>query len=455
VAASAVAATTVAIYPLRGIAPAVSAGVVYLVAVLLLSTYWGLWLGLITALASAATFNFFHIAPTGRLAIADPQHWVAVGTYLIAALIAATVADLARSRATEAERRRQEADVAADMARVLLGGETLHEALPIASALLAERFELPGAEIVLGDPDLDASRVGLPLDLGPGLNGALILPAGVSEPVRVRLRDRALPALGALLSAALERDALQEEVVEAAALRRSDVMKTALLRAVSHDLRSPLTAIIAAGDAVRLQTMDAGERDELGAIIVGEAGRLARLVEQLLDLSRLQAGVAPPRRDWCSIEEVVASAVDHLDASQPGVPVQIQIDRDLPFVRADAAQLERVFVNLFENARRYSGTHPVKVRARVVADRVVIRVIDRGPGIVPAELPHIFEPFRQARDGPEHTGSGLGLAIVRGFVEANDGRVRVESQPGQGSVFAIEFPLESQHVRHAAHSETT
>jgi len=440
-AAGAIAGTTLLIYPLRDVAPAVSAGVVYLVAVLLVSTYWGLWLGLLTAVAGAAAFNFFHIPLTGRFTIDDPENWVALAVFLVTAVMASTVADLARSRAAEAQRRRQEAALAAEMARILLSGANLHDALPVASARLADQLGLPGAEIVLGDDD-----AGLALDLGHGRRGSLRLPATATDRTARRLRGHVVPSLAALLSAALDRDALQAEVVETAALRRSDVIKTALLRAVSHDLRTPLTAIIAAGDAVRSPTMEAGERDELGSLIVDEAGRLSRLVEQLLDLSRLQAGAAEPRRDWCSIEEVVRAAADHLDAREPGVPVEIRVDRDLPFVQADAAQLERVFVNLLENARRYSGAHPVKVRARVVSGRVSIRVVDRGPGIAAADLPHIFEPFRQAGNGRAHTGSGLGLAIVRGFVEANAGRVWAESLPGQGTVFGIELPLAEQSL---------
>jgi two-component system sensor histidine kinase KdpD len=430
VAAAAVAGTTLVVYVLREVAPTVSSGVVYLLGVLLVSTYWGRWLGLATAVASALAFSFFHLTPTGRLTVADPENWVVLGVYLATAAVVSTVADLARSRAHEAERRREEADLAADMARLLLGGASLETALPTASRCLAEALDLPGAEIVLGAAP---GRPAVPLDLGGGRSGALLLPAG-ADPARVR--ERVAPALEALLRAALDRDALQAEVVETAALRRSDVLKTALLRAVSHDLRSPLTAIIAAGDAVRSPHLPPADRDELGALVVDEAGRLSRLVEKLLDLSRLQSGAAPPRRDWCSIEEVVRVAADTV-----GGDVELSLDRELPLVQADAAQLERVFVNLLENAARHSGGRPVEVRAREVGGRMRVRVIDRGPGIAAAELERIFEPFHRGPAADGAHGSGLGLAIVRGFVEANGGRVWAESQPGHGSVFSIELPL--------------
>jgi two-component system, OmpR family, sensor histidine kinase KdpD len=338
-----------------------------------------------------------------------------------------------RRRRLEIERRRQEADLAVGTARLLLGGSSLAEGLPAAAEHMAERAGLPGLRI-----ELAPSEDGIPLDLGDHGPGSLVVPP---EADRDWLQVRVVPALEALLQAALDRDALQAEVVETAALRRGDVLKTALLRAVSHDLRTPLTAIIAAGDAVRSPTLADAERDELGALVVEEATRLSRLVEKLLDLSKLQAGAAAPRRDWCSIEDVVRTAVEHVAERGGTERVELSLAPDLPLVQADAAQLERVFVNLLENAERYSGGHPVKVRARVVGGRMAVRVIDRGPGMTPAHAKHVFEPFYRQADGDGHPGSGLGLAIVKGFVEANGGRVWAESVPGQGTVFAIDLPI--------------
>jgi two-component system sensor histidine kinase KdpD len=253
--------------------------------------------------------------------------------------------------------------------------------------------------------------------------------------------------LEALLAAALDRERLQREVVETQALRHSDVLKTALLRAVSHDLRSPLTAIMAAGDAVRSPTLQAADREELASMIVGEAARLSHLVEQLLDLSRLQAGSAQPRRDWCSLEEIVASAIEHLDGRDGAIPIEIAIDPGLPLIEADAAQLERVFVNLLDNARRFSGGRPVEVHGQATDGRVVARVIDRGAGIGEELLPHVFEPFRRGEGESEHAGAGLGLAIVKGLIEANGGRVGVESRIGGGTVFCLGLPAPAGDAR--------
>jgi two-component system sensor histidine kinase KdpD len=437
VAVLAVAATTALIYPLAEVAPVVALGVVYLVAVLLVSSFWGGWLGAATALASALAFNFFHIPPTGRFTISEGENWVALAVLFIAALVASTLAERARVRTREAQERRQEADLAAEMARLLLRGMSLDEALPVVSQRLAHALELPSAAIELRAVDGDERRIALPLDVG-----TLLVPAGLPPHVVERLRERVVPALEAILGAAIERDALLREVVETSALRRSDDLKTALLRAVSHDLRSPLTAILTAVGALESPSVSEGERGELVQDIGGEAERLSRLIDNLLDMSRLEARTAEPRVEWCSIEEVLLAAVD--DVALPSGTFALALDPELPLIRADAAQLERAFANLLENSARYSGGHPVSVRARVVGPRVLVRVVDRGPGVPAAETARIFEPFyRGGAPNPNgHRGSGLGLAIVRGFVEANGGRVWVESLPGQGSSFVVELPVE-------------
>jgi len=237
------------------------------------------------------------------------------------------------------------------------------------------------------------------------------------------------------------RDALQSEAIETAALRRSDEIKTALLRAVSHDLRSPLTAIVAAGHALGAGSLSRSDRAELSNAVVEEGTRLATLVDKLLDLSKLQAGSASPRCDWVSIEELVTAAGDGL--GDPRADIRLSIDPGLPEVLADAAQLERAFANLLENARRYSGGRPISIRARHAGPDVMVSVVDQGPGMEAAELQRIFEPFYRGRDAgaAQWTGSGLGLAITKGFVEANGGTIAVQSLPGQGTRFQVSLPV--------------
>jgi two-component system sensor histidine kinase KdpD len=428
------------VYPLGRVAPRISLSVVYLLGVLLVSTTWGFWLGALTSLASALAFNFFHIPPTGRFTIADGQNWVALVVFLAVALLASSLAELARSRTAEAYERRREADLAAEMARLLLRSDDLHAALPSAAQRLAQTLELPSAAIELDAVEADERRVTFPLREGGRALGTLLVPADLSEDALGRLQERVVPSLEALLGAALEREGLLGEVVETAALRRSDVVKTALLRTISHDLRSPLTAIVAAGDTLASPTVTQEERAEMASVIETEARRLARLVDQLLDLSRLEAGAAEPRADWVSIEEVLRVAAE--EVGHGADRFALSLATDLPLVRADGAQLERAFANVLENASRYSSGHPVSVRARAVGGRMIVRVVDRGPGIPRAQQGRVFEPFyRAGTDESGHRGSGLGLAIARGFVEANGGRIWVESLPGQGTSFVMEFPL--------------
>ena len=236
-----------------------------------------------------------------------------------------------------------------------------------------------------------------------------------------------------------EAAALAGEVLEAEALRRSDAIKTAVLHAVSHDLRSPLTAIVAASSVLanpELVLADA-DRVELISTIRSEAERLDRIVGNLLDLSRLDGGVAAPHPELWPPEELVGRAVEELGAEAERVTADI--DADAPPVRVDAVQIERVLVNLLDNALKFSppGT-PVQVRAEERDGELLIHVIDQGPGVAAGEREAVFEPFRRG-DGVATRGAGLGLAIARGFSEANGARVWAEDDPWGGH-FVLALP---------------
>ena len=346
---------TLLVYPLKSVAPAVSLGVVYIPGVLFISSLWGWRVGLLAAIASALAFNWFHIPPTGRFDIAADRDAVALVTFVIVAIAGSALAEMARARAAEAERRQQETDT-----------------------VLAELREL-GAE----------------------------------------------------------RDRIEAEAIEAGALRRSDELKTALLRSVSHDLRTPLTSIIATGAALDSPSLTEQERHELSEAVVQEGQRLSRLVENLLDVSRLESGSAEPRQEPVDLAGVLEAAKASI--GDDGGEVKLGIDAEIPALVADPVQLERAFANLFENGVRHGGGRPVLVRSRETGGRLVVRVVDQGPGIPEQERERIFEPFYR-RQGAEQ-GFGLGLAIARGFIEANGGEVAVESVPGQGSTFVVAFPL--------------
>lgn len=255
-----------------------------------------------------------------------------------------------------------------------------------------------------------------------------------------RRRDQADRALAELAALAQERDRMQAEMVEAEALRRSDELKTALLRSISHDLRTPLTSIIAGGAALGSPTTTSEEREELSAAVVSEGGRLSRLVENLLDMSRLEAGKAQPHSEPVDLAEV-------LDAARAAIGrpelVRLSIDPELPLIDADAAQLERAFANLLENAVRHGGGKPVLVKSILLAGKIAVRVVDQGPGIPESERQRIFEPFQHG-EGGSGGGAGLGLAIAKGFIEANGGGIAVDSVVGQGSSFVITVPCREE-----------
>jgi two-component system sensor histidine kinase KdpD len=273
--------------------------------------------------------------------------------------------------------------------------------------------------------------------------GVFVVTAIVVSELAARSRRRAEEAAAhAEAATALleERERLAQEALEAEALRRADVIKTALLRAVSHDLRTPLMAISTSAGALarRDLSIDDADRAELLATILAASDRLEHLVANLLDLSRLQAGAALPEPDVQELDDLVLGAVDEL--GEEGRRVDVSFPDEPPTVRVDAQQMQRVLVNVLENALKYSPPgEPVHVHVSSTPSEARVRVVDRGPGVAVEERERIFEPFhRGARI--DTAGAGLGLAIARGFTEANGGRLWVESLEGQGAAFVLSLP---------------
>lgn len=251
--------------------------------------------------------------------------------------------------------------------------------------------------------------------------------------------DEAESALRSLQQLTEERERLAQEAVEAESLRRSDAMKTAILRAVSHDLRSPLMAILTSAStlAQRDLALDDTDRAELLDTVLQESRRLDHLVANLLDLSRLQAGAADPDVELVSVDDLVVEALDSIGAE--GVRVEVTLPDGTPAVRVDAHQVQRALANLLENALKYSS-HSVSVRVSSTSTEALVRVIDRGPGVSPAEAERIFAAFQRG-EGAGARGAGLGLAIAQGFAEVNGGRLWVESHIGQGATFVLSLPV--------------
>lgn len=435
-----VAAVTASIELFKSFVPVLSLGVLYVFAVLVAAVLWGLRYAIPVAIASLLAFNWFHLPPVHSFTLADGSNWFALAAYVVVAVTVSLLADRVRRRAAEAEQREREAAFLADVASELLGGRELRDELESISERAAQVLGVSRARVELGRHAPPAGEAPHPLEADKRLVGTLYLPEG--EAPSIAERGRFLPALASLLGVALDRERLQQEAVDADALRRSDTVKTAVLQAVSHDLRSPLTAIRAAADGLRSEVLELDEFDraELVETIHIEAGRLDRLVSNLLDLSRLQADAASPAPELWSVDELVAQALDEVRGSDR---VGVVFAREVPPVRVDATQIQRVLANLLENALRFSPPD-ARVQVRVTSTRkeVIVRVVDQGVGIAEGELERIFEPFHRAAD--EGRGAGLGLTIARGFAEANAGRVWAESHPGQGASFALALPIVEQ-----------
>jgi two-component system sensor histidine kinase KdpD len=417
---AAVTVVTLAIYGLRELgAPVLSLGVLYLFAVLLVAALWRMPYALVVAVVSMLAFNWLFLPPVHTFHLKQSENWIALAVYLLTALSVSALAERAARRAEESERRRREALFAAEVAGLLLEREGVRAQLGSIAARVAELLAARSAQLGLDEP---APAGSVALRAGARSVGWLSVVAGEVELPNTTRSVAAV--LGPLLATALDRERLA----------RDDAAKTAILRSVSHDLRSPITAIRSAGE---LLERGAGDPEELLASIRAQARRLDRLVGNLLELSRLEAGAAAPAPELWPVDGLVARALEALGPEN--ARVEVELAADAPPVRVDPAQVEHALVNLLENALAFSPPEErVDLSAGAEEGRVVLRVADRGPGIAEAERERIFEPFARGAGG-RPGGSGLGLAIARGFAELNGGELVVERAAG-GAVFALSFP---------------
>jgi len=405
--------------------PVLSLGVLYVFAVLPVAVLWGTPLALLTSVASMLAFNWLFLPPRHTLHLRDGANWLALAVYCATAVVVGLLAARARRKSADAEQQRRESHVLAEAAGALVRGVDEGLALELVAEPLAAALRVEALRLVPGDAQPDQGERALPLVGGRATVATALVDAELEpDPVVV---DRLLPAIGALF-------AVHGDAIDASALRRSDTLKTALLRSVSHDLRSPLTAILAAAGALRNDelALDRRDREELAAAIHEEAVRLDRLVGDLLDLSRLEAGAAAPHFELWSADELVGQAL----GDDPRVDVEL--DEGAPPVRVDGPQIERVLANLIDNALKFSpAASPVHVRVEHGATEVRIHVVDRGPGIGDVERGALFQPFRRGDDATG--GAGLGLAIARGFAEVNGGHVWAQDD-GTGGHFVLALP---------------
>jgi two-component system sensor histidine kinase KdpD len=444
----AVGIATGAVAALQSTTNPVGLGALYLLAVLEVAIRRGEIPALATAVLSVLTLNFFFIVPRYRLAIAHSQDVVELIVFLIAALVVGRLAATSRWRAAQAESRahlasarEREATLLAEVASAILAGESLPAQLNSIGARVANATGASDARVTLEpEPPATGDEIAVELRTRERRVWLRVAPDLTWHPQDV---ERLAEPLGRLIDLALERERLAEQAAETEAARRAESARTAILHAISHDLRSPLTAITTAGSGLRAPGLTPAERSELRDVIDAEARRLARMVDDLLDLSKIEAGAVAPQADWCDLHDVVASGAAHVRGDNP---IEFALPADLPLVRADHPQLERVFSNLIENAVKFSPPgSPVRIDAVIDDETVTVRVSDAGRGIPDRDRVRVFEPFFRGT-GTTGPGSGLGLAISRGFVEANGGAISVSSDHGLGTTFAVSFPAVPQPV---------
>ncbi|MFG2640659.1 ATP-binding protein [Streptomyces sp. NPDC048370] len=402
--------------------------------------------GLEPALASAAVgsvlLNYYFTPPVHELTISDPKNMVALVIFVGVAISVASVVDLAARRTHQAARLRAEAETLSFLAGSVLRGETslqsllerVRETFVMDSvALLERREESAPWSCVAG---VGTRRTGRPedadVDMPVGDHLALAL-TGRVLPAEDR---RVLGAFAAQAAVVLDRQRLVGQAEEARKLAEGNKIRTSLLAAVSHDLRTPLAGIKAAVTSLRADDVEWSEEDraELLAGIEDGADRLDHLVGNLLDVSRLETGTVTPVIRETDVDEVVPMAlVGVVEGS-----VELDIPETLPMVAVDRGLLERAVANIVENAVTYSPEgEPVLVAASAIADRVELRVVDRGPGVPDEAKDRIFGAFQRYGDAPRGAGVGLGLAVARGFVEAMGGTVSAEDTPGGGLTMVL------------------
>ncbi len=408
----------------------------------------GLWPALLAALLSGLTLNLVFIAPTGTLSISDPQNALALGVFLLIAVAVSSVVDRSARRTEEAMRARREADALADLARRLLHADDdpveLLEAACVAlgqSGAAIWRSRADGrveVEAASGTPPLPGVAAVRSTTIEPDVSLVLAGPA-------LRPEDETLlTAYAGHLQVTRERQRSQARARLTAELTEGNRIRTALLAAVSHDLRSPLAAIKAAASSLRSGEVEWSLDDEaeLLATIEDGADRLEHLVANLLDLSRLQTGAVTPLLADLELHEVVQTAIGPL----PGADrVELGLDPGVGLVRADPGLVDRVVANLVANALSYGGAGPVRVigSAETGPDGrnvVAVRVVDHGPGIAASDRGRLFQPFRRLGDAPAGTGLGLGLAVALGLTDAMGGTLRAEDTPGGGLTMVLTLP---------------
>jgi len=444
---------------------ATTVALMFLLGVLGVSASWGWREAVFMSLAATLALDYFFLPPVGALTIADPQNWIALLAFLVTAVAVSQLSERARRGARSAIERRQELERLYAFSQLLLSSDNPAELLNLIPRYIVESFGIRSAAISLtsradiyrsgpeidglesrdfqliclrGEPRIDAAHqlALMPLRMGTRVVGCM----GVSGSM---LSRQTLEAIGSLVAIAVERAGAVEKLSKAEAARESEQLRSVLLDSVTHEFRSPLTAIKASVTSL-LGTSNHSpeERQELLTIINEESDRLNRLIGEAAEMAQLDANKVEFRFASAPIANTIAEALEEMKQLLVHHPVDVRIPSDLPNARMDSAHIKEVLVHLIENAAKYSPAGaPIRITAEVKDEAITVSIADRGPGIDDFEQSLVFEKFYRGRNQRVQVhGTGMGLAICKAIVEAHGGRLGVTSQLGHGSVFYFSLP---------------
>ncbi|WP_309082434.1 ATP-binding protein [Zhihengliuella sp.] len=418
----------------------------HLTVVVFVAILGGWWPAVATALLSTMVLNWFFTPPTGQWLIHEPLNVVALCLFLLVAAGVARVVDIEARRTSEAVRARRQAAVLFELA-----GGVISEGLSVPALLgrLRRTYDLRSVALVAGqrgsaDGSWEVVAASGRSTRGPSAcdrtlvvdDRHLLLVDGTA---REPSDDSVMEAFAARIAGVLQQQDLAEARLQAQELAAGNAMRTALLAAVSHDLRTPLAGIKASASSLRMEDVEFSEEDtrDLLATIEESADQLTERIEDLLDMSRIQSGELVVHQVPLDVEDLVGAAIHSTGGDPAGRRrIRVEVPAEVPAVLGDHGLLVRVVANLLENALKYSRDDVVVVRAGAGE----IRVVDRGPGVPPGEREEIFRPFQRLGDRDGTTGVGLGLAVARGLAEGMGGSVRAEETPGGGLTMVLSLP---------------
>ena len=455
---------------------------IYLMIVLVVAATSRLRVAVATSVAAMLCLNFFFLPPVRTFAIADPQNWIALFTFLAVSLVASNLSAVARTRTQEAVGRRDELARLFDLSRDVLMMTESREALSVLARSVARRFDLSFTAVAVPrDLEWDVYNAGVqPVELDRRELTAAFAAAQTSlefdahartyaghrtvtvdgqdirlVPLRVGTRPigilaasgrpvepGTLDTLAGVVAIAIERATFLEERKAAELTRQSEQLKTALLASIGHDLRTPLTAIRVAASNIMAPELTPDDRREQSQLILAEAERLTRLFQNILEMARIDAGAVTAEARWAHPSEIVQAAREQVEHTVQTHEIRSRLEDDVP-VRLDPRLTTTALAHLLENASQYSPAgSPIDVSARLSEEGLVIAVRDHGLGIAPADLPHVFERFyRGAAARSRASGTGMGLWIVRGLLAVEGGRVWADNPPDGGAQFTIVVPV--------------